>query len=75
MPMSASANPVQRSFELVAARCEKSDAAGSIGVCSKSIPKRGATFRSKGSELVMGSMLTLMIEADADAAIQRLIAD
>jgi hemoglobin-like flavoprotein len=62
-----SPNPVQHSFELVAARCE--DLTPHVyRRLFQQHPEAETMFRSQGSELVKGSMLALTIEAMLDFA-------
>ncbi|AMA58455.1 globin [Bradyrhizobium sp. CCGE-LA001] len=65
--MTASPNPIELSFELAASRC--ADLAPRVyqRLCERH-PETRAMFRSQGSELVMGSMLALAIEAILDFA-------
>jgi hemoglobin-like flavoprotein len=63
-------NPVQHSFELVAARCE--DITPQVfRRLFQQHPEAETMFRSQGSELVKGSMLALTIEAMLDFAGER----
>jgi hemoglobin-like flavoprotein len=68
--MTASANPIQQSFELVAARC------GDLTPLVyrrlfRDCPEAEAMFRTQGSEFVKGSMLALAIGAILDLAGER----
>src|SRR5438105_1279991 len=65
--MTASANPIQQSFELAAERCEDLTPLVYHRLFSAH-PEAHAMFRSEGSELVKGSMLALTIEAILDFA-------
>ncbi|MBR0720851.1 globin [Bradyrhizobium manausense] len=68
--MSTSPNPIEQSFELAAWRCADLTPL----VCQRLFsehPETRAMFRSQGSELVMGSMLALTIEATLDFAGER----
>jgi len=65
--MSASSNPIENSFELAAARC--ADLTPRVYQrLFEQHPETRTMFRSQGSELVMGSMLALTIEAILDFA-------
>jgi len=65
--MTASPNPIQRSFELAAERCE--DLTPLIyRRLFREHPEAEAMFRSEGSDLVKGSMLALTIDAILDFA-------
>src|SRR5277367_527657 len=60
-------NPIERSFQLAAARCE--DLTPLVYQRLFNLhPEAQAMFRSQGSELVKGSMLALTIEAMLDFA-------
>jgi len=60
-------NPVERSFELAAARCE--DLTPLVyRRLFREHPEAEAMFRSDGSDLVKGSMLALTIDAMMDFA-------
>src|SRR6201996_5612227 len=62
-----SANPIERSFELAAARCE--DLTPLVYArLHREHPETRAMFRSEGSELVKGSMLAMTIESILDFA-------
>ncbi|WP_210384915.1 globin [Bradyrhizobium neotropicale] len=66
----SSANPIERSFELAAARCD--DLTPLIyRRLFEAHPETVAMFRTEGSELVKGSMLALTIEAILDFAGER----
>ena len=68
--MNASLNPIERSFELAASRC--ADLAPLVYQrLFDAHPETRAMFRSQGSELVMGSMLALTIDAILDFAGER----
>lgn len=68
--MNTSPNPIEQSFELAASRC--ADLAPLVYQrLFKEHPETRAMFRSQGSELVMGSMLALTIEAILDFAGER----
>nr|WP_028162773.1 globin [Bradyrhizobium elkanii] len=68
--MMSSANPIERSFELAAARCD--DLTPLIyRRLFEAHPETVAMFRTEGSELVKGSMLALTIEAILDFAGER----
>src|ERR1700761_3425746 len=65
-----SANPIERSFELAAARCE--DLTPLVYArLHREHPETRAMFRSEGSELVKGSMLMMTIESILDFAGER----
>jgi hemoglobin-like flavoprotein len=58
-------NPIHRSFELAAARCE--DLTPLVYArLFREHPETAAMFRTEGSDLVKGSMLALTIEAILD---------
>jgi hemoglobin-like flavoprotein len=60
-----SANPIERSFELAAARCE--DLTPLVYArLHREYPETRAMFRTEGSELVKGSMLAMTIESILD---------
>jgi len=62
-----SANPIEVSFELAAARCE--DLTPLVYArLHREYPETRAMFRTEGSDLVKGSMLALTIEAMLDFA-------
>ena len=65
--MERSANPIERSLELAAARCEDLTPLVYRRLLEKH-PETQTMFRSEGSELVKGSMLALTIEAILDFA-------
>jgi hemoglobin-like flavoprotein len=68
--MTASPNPVERSFELAAERCE--DLTPLVyRALFDAHPETRTMFRSEGSELVKGSMLALTIDAILDFAGER----
>jgi hemoglobin-like flavoprotein len=68
--MTASSNPIERSFELAAMRC-----ADLTPLVYRRLfdahPEARAMFRTEGSALVMGSMLAMTIEAILDFAGER----
>jgi hemoglobin-like flavoprotein len=65
--MNASPNPIEQSFELAASRC--TDLTPHVYQrLFEQHPETRAMFRTQGSELVMGSMLALTIEAILDFA-------
>src|SRR5712671_4925983 len=65
--MTAPANPIHRSFELAAQRCE--DLTPLVYArLFREHPEAKSMFRSEGSELVRGSMLALTIDAILDFA-------
>jgi hemoglobin-like flavoprotein len=66
----ASANPIEQSFELAAARCEDLTPLVYRRLFEKH-PEAQAMFRSEGSEPVKGSMLALTIESILDFAGER----
>jgi len=68
--MTSSANPIERSFELAAARCEDLTPLVYRRLFEKH-PEAEAMFRSEGSGPVKGSMLALTIEAMLDFAGER----
>ena len=62
-----SANPIERSFELAAERCD--DLTPLVyRRLFREHPEAHAMFRSEGSDLVKGSMLALTIDAILDLA-------
>jgi hemoglobin-like flavoprotein len=65
-----SPNPVERSFELAAASCKDLTPLVYRRLFQQH-PQTETMFRSQGSELVMGSMLALTIEAMLDLAGER----
>ncbi|MFG3593463.1 globin [Bradyrhizobium sp. RDI18] len=68
--MTASSNPIERSFELAAARCE--DLTPLVyRRLFETHPEARTMFRTEGSELVKGSMLAMTIEAILDFAGER----
>jgi hemoglobin-like flavoprotein len=68
--MKPSSNPIEHSFELAAMRC-----ADLTPLVYRRLfdahPEAKAMFRTEGSELVMGSMLAMTIEAILDLAGER----
>ncbi|MGY8709650.1 globin [Bradyrhizobium sp. 18BD] len=68
--MTASSNPIENSFEIAASRC--ADLTPLVHQrLFETHPETRTMFRSQGSELVMGSMLALTIEAILDFAGER----
>src|ERR1044072_6458933 len=68
--MIASSNPIERSFELAAARC--ADLTPLVyRRLFEAHPETRTMFRTEGSELVKGSMLALTIDAILDFAGER----
>jgi hemoglobin-like flavoprotein len=68
--MTATTNPIQRSFELAAERCE--DLTPLVyRRLFRDHPEAEVMFRSEGSDLVKGSMLALAIDAIMDFAGER----
>ena len=68
--MTGSANPIERSFELAAERCE--DLTPLVyRRLHATHPETQTMFRTEGSELVKGSMLAMTIEAILDFAGER----
>jgi hemoglobin-like flavoprotein len=65
--MTATINPIQRSFELAAERCEDLTPLVYLRLF-RLHPETQAMFRSEGSEPVRGSMLALTIESILDFA-------
>ena len=65
--MTRSENPIERSFELAAERCEDLTPLVYRRLLAKH-PETQTMFRSEGSELVKGSMLAMTIEAILDFA-------
>jgi hemoglobin-like flavoprotein len=65
--MSASSNPIERSFEIAAERCEDLTPLVYRRLHAQH-PETISMFRSEGSELVKGSMLALTIDAILDFA-------
>jgi len=70
MTMTASSNPIERSFELAATCCEDLTPLVYRRLFNAH-PEARALFRTDGGELVMGSMLALTIEAVLDFAGER----
>jgi hemoglobin-like flavoprotein len=68
--MTASPNPIERSFELAAERCEDLTPLVYRRLFDLH-PEAKAMFRTEGSETVKGSMLALTIEAILDFAGER----
>ena len=68
--MTAPANPIERSFELAAERCEDLTPLVYRRLAA-AYPETLTMFRSEGSELVKGSMLAMTIEAILDFAGER----
>ncbi|MCK1669096.1 globin [Bradyrhizobium sp. 153] len=68
--MSGPSNPIENSFELAASRCADLTPLVYQRLFEQHLETR-AMFRSQGSELVMGSMLALAIEAVLDFANER----
>ena len=66
----SSSNPIERSFELAAERCEDLTPLVYRRLFDAH-PEAQKTFRSEGSEPVKGSMLALTIEAILDFAGER----
>jgi hemoglobin-like flavoprotein len=68
--MTAPANPIHRSFELAAERCE--DLTPLVYArLFREHPEAKSMFRTEGSEQVMGSMLALTIDAILDFSGER----
>jgi hemoglobin-like flavoprotein len=65
--MKASPNPIEQSFERAASRCTDLTPLVYQRLFEQH-PETRAMFRTQGSELVMGSMLALTIEAMLDFA-------
>ena len=65
--MMASSNPIERSFELAAERCEDLTPLVYRRLFDAH-PEARTMFRTEGSELVKGSMLALTIDAILDYA-------
>ena len=65
--MTASSNPIERSFEIAAERCEDLTPLVYRRLHSEH-PETITMFRTEGSELVKGSMLALTIDAILDFA-------
>ena len=70
IPMTRSGNPIERSFELAAERCEDLTPLVYRRLLAKH-PETQTMFRSEGTELVKGSMLAMTIEAILDFAGER----
>ena len=68
--MNSSPNPIEHSFEIAAARCADLTPLVYQRLFEKH-PETRTMFRTQGSELVMGSMLALTIEAILDFAGER----
>ena len=68
--MMASSNPIERSFELAAGRCEDLTPLVYRRLFDAH-PEAQTMFRTDGSELVKGSMLALTIDAILDFAGER----
>ena len=68
--MKPSSNPIERSFELAALRCPDLTPLVYRHLFDAH-PEAKAMFRTEGSELVMGSMLAMTIEAILDFAGER----
>src|SRR5438128_2017058 len=68
--MTAPLNPIERSFELAAERCEDLTPLVYRRLAAEH-PETKTMFRSEGSELVKGSMLSMTIEALLDFAGER----
>src|SRR5207248_5649526 len=68
--MMASSNPIERSFELAAERCEDLTPLVYRRLFDAH-PEARTMFRTEGSELVKGSMLALTIDAILDFAGKR----
>jgi hemoglobin-like flavoprotein len=68
--MTQSGNPIERSFELAAERCEDLTPLVYRRLLAKH-PETQTMFRSEGSDLVKGSMLAMTIEAILDLAGER----
>ena len=68
--MSASSNPIERSFEIAAERCEDLTPLVYRRLFDLH-PEAQAMFRTEGSETVKGSMLALTIDAILDFAGER----
>jgi len=65
--MAASSNPIERSFEIAATRCEDLTPLVYRRLFDAH-PEAQTMFRTEGSELVKGSMLALTIDAILDFA-------
>jgi hemoglobin-like flavoprotein len=68
--MTASSNPIERSFEIAAERCEDLTPLVYRRLFDAH-PEARTMFRTEGSELVKGSMLALTIDAILDFASER----
>ena len=68
--MMASSNPIERSFEIAAERCEDLTPRVYRRLFDEH-PEAQTMFRTEGSELVKGSMLALTIDAILDFAGER----
>src|SRR5262245_38152478 len=68
--MMASSNPIERSFEIAAERCEDLTPLVYRRLFDE-YPEAQTMFRTEGSELVKGSMLALTIDAILDFAGER----
>ena len=68
--MTTSSNPIERSFELAAERCEDLTPLVYRRLFERH-PEAEAMFRTEGSELVKGSMLAMTIDAILDFAGER----
>ncbi|MCP3466079.1 globin [Bradyrhizobium sp. CCGUVB23] len=68
--MNASANPIERSFELAATRCDDLTPLVYQRLFAEH-PEAQVMFRKDGGDLVRGSMLALTIEAILDFAGER----
>ena len=68
--MTASSNPIERSFEIAALRCEDLTPLVYRRLHAEH-PETITMFRTEGSELVKGSMLALTIDAILDFAGER----
>ena len=68
--MMASSNPIERSFELAAGRCEDLTPLVYRRLFDAH-PEARTMFRTEGSELVKGSTLALTIDAILDFAGER----
>jgi len=69
-PVMALSNPIERSFEIAAERCEDLTPLVYRRLFDEH-PEARTMFRTEGSELVKGSMLALTIDAILDFAGQR----
>lgn len=68
--MTTSSNPIERSFELAAERCDDLTPLVYRRLFERH-PEAEAMFRTEGGELVRGSMLAMTIEAILDFAGER----